>query len=77
MSSANEITKLPENCIKLIHQVVKLIKIKDHYSKLKIYLNKTIALLRKYMKSNVNLYDINREHFMKLESNLALFKKCK
>lgn len=68
MSASSQTTKLSEDCVKLIQQVGKLIKPTDDYMKWGKYLNKSIALIRKYMKSNLKAPNFKRAHFMKLES---------
>nr|CAH7765442.1 unnamed protein product [Callosobruchus chinensis] len=75
MSTSSQLCSLAEGVICKVQEVGKLCKVKNDYIKWIKYLNRTIGILRKYIRFNVSA--VNKKHFLKLESSVSLLKGFK
>nr|CAH7715697.1 unnamed protein product [Callosobruchus chinensis] len=75
MSTSSQLRSLAEGVICKVQEVGKLCKVKNDYIKWIKYLNRTIGILRKYIRFNVSA--VNKKHFLKLESSVSLLKGFK
>nr|CAI5848854.1 unnamed protein product [Callosobruchus analis] len=75
MSTSSELCNLAEGVIRKVQEMGKPCKVKNDYIKWIKYLNRTIAILRKYIRFNVSA--VNKKHFLKLESSSSLLKSFK
>nr|CAH7768883.1 unnamed protein product [Callosobruchus chinensis] len=75
MSTSSQLCSLAEGVICKVQEVGKLCKVKNDYIKWIKYLNRTIGILKKYIRINVSA--VNKKHFLKLESSVSLLKSFK
>nr|CAI5852102.1 unnamed protein product [Callosobruchus analis] len=75
MSTSSQLCSLAEGVICKVQEMGKLCKVKNDYIKWIKYLNRTIAILRKYIRFNVSA--VNKKHFLKLESSVSLLRSFK